>query len=562
MLRLFLRYHEGQIRRYFKSGRPAKLITVFLFLAVLAGVAYAIYAFFKWEFKLVAFDEYLRGALPLFLNEILFLVVFILVFFSAFVTGLFSLFRGQDDTWIVASPKFRSIFWYTYIRVFLSSMWPILVVALPAFLGFRDSYHIGISGIVLSLVSMVFLVGFAVSLGLFVILACAQILSLLGSVFRKRFLTLGRVVLFVVVILACAAFFMWNRVGTGDIVKIFAPVDSAWKLSRTDVILDRFSVFPSHLSALTLFDLQIQNNYAALASVASLFGLFLASFIWIWVASFFYLPLWQVLQEGRLQAKTVSRGIAKGPVRFPRYLKSPLGALFEKEAMVHVREMKNVLWFGFLFFLWLIQVSLGFFIRRNMLQYQATLDTTSILIETLQIAIAAYFVSSFVLRFAFPSFSTERKTAWILDTAPLKTKDIFWAKLFFYAASFLAMGLALGVVNSFIVNVALENALLFLFVIALMTLFITVFGMALGTIFPNFETDDPQVLSTSLAGLSFIFGSLAYGGVGASMFYLFLAKGMFFGLAGFILLTLLGIALLISWALRSLDTFEFVKNFE
>jgi hypothetical protein len=44
---------------------------------------------------------------------------------------------------------------------------------------------------------------------------------------------------------------------------------------------------------------------------------------------------------------------------------------------------------------------------------------------------------------------------------------------------------------------------------------VTLYGLALGALFPNFETDDPEILSTSFPGLTFIFTSVMYGAYAA-----------------------------------------------
>ncbi len=557
MFAYLLRFRFLQARRYFKNRRLAKAITALIFLAVIFLVAVGIYVFFRWEFRLTSADQYLKSALPLYLFEWLFFVVFALVAASAFVTGLFTLFRGENDGWLIASPKFKTVFWSAYARIFLSSVWPLLIVALPAFLGFRASYNIGLAGIALGLLAMVFLVGFAVSLAVFIVMLCAYILSVPS---KKNFLTIGRVALLVALIFVAFVFFAWQRIGTADILKLFAPVSPSWNFSRTDVILGQFRIFPSHLVALTLFALQNNLVGEAFLAVIQLGVMFILGFLLVWISSLTYLELWQILREGHLQAKTAVRGVRTGPVRFPRYLKSPLGAFFEKEALVNFRELRNVLWFGFLFFLWLVQVAAGFFIRRNMVHYGTSQLASVALLEALEIVVAVYFASAFVLRFAFPSFSTERKTAWIFGSAPLKLEKVFLAKLLFYGAVFMAMGLAVGAANSFIIGVPLADAVLFLFFVALAIAFVTTFGLCMGTVYPNFDTDDPEVLSTSLAGLGFIFGSLIYGGAGSLAFYVFLAGGGPLGLVAFGILSVLGIAVLLDWAFRSLRTFEFVKE--
>jgi len=558
-------------RRWFRNQKIAKSITILLFLGVLFAVGFGIYSFFRWEFGLIAHDAYLRVALPLFFYEGLFLVVFLLIFVSSFITAMFALFRGgMGNVLPMASPRYPIVFWQAYRTTLFSGIWPLAVITIPAFLGSAAVFPVSFWGGALFLISAVCLAGLAASLAIifFFIAACG--LYIVAHYTSRRIFSFGKAVGVGVVAIALGLWLIARRVGLGDVTAIFAPVSSAWSTSRIDILFERFGAFPSHLATLTLFGAQQGAFGVAALTTATLVLMFALGALGVRIAAWGFLPLWQIFQEGRYEAKAVSTATAirrhgkEGPISFPRFFRSPLGALFEKEGIVMFRGMKSALWFFFLFVLWMVQVALEFFIRGNLVKYGTSIGSALAIVESLQLATAIYFVSAFILRFVFPAFSGEGRTAWILGTAPLRMQNVFWAKFLFYASIFLALGLVFCGLNFFIIQTAVAQGLAFGAFTLLIIVFLVAFGLGLGAIFPNFESDDPEVLSTSLPGLGFIFGSLFYGGAGSYLFYRFLAgtaPGAGMALAGFDALTVLLTIIIFALSLRALGTFEFVKDY-
>ncbi|HEX4104027.1 MAG TPA: hypothetical protein VHZ04_00925 [Candidatus Paceibacterota bacterium] len=560
-------------RKYLKTQKVAKLITIAIFLGVLFAVGFGIYSFFRWEFGLIAQDAYLRVALPLYFYEGLFLIVFGLVFVSSFITGMFALFRGRDDMLIMASPRYAMVFRRAYWRTFLQSLWPIVVIVLPAFLGSAAVFPVSLWGGVLFFLAVTFLTGMSVALALAFFIAVSCALYLVHRFFLKYFgvnglFSFGFAAFIGVVLIAIALVWGALHAWSGDIVSLFAPFAGG---AGVGTILSRFSIFPSHLATLTLFDAQAGSFGAAALALLGLGLMYVVCLAMLWVALPSFLPLWQLFQEGTFEAKKVTvrhvsagAGAGTGLVpsgSFPRVWKTPLGALFEKEGIMIFRDGRSALWFFFLLALWMVQVVMGFFIRANLLKYSVNLAMIAAQVEALELATAIYFVSAFIVRFVFPAFSSERRTAWILGTAPISIKKVFWAKLLFYVSVFLVLGAAFCVVNLSIIQMAVAQALAFAVFALLIVAFLVAFGLGLGAIFPNFESDDPETLSTSLPGLGFTFGSLLYGGWGAYLFYRFLAGGSFAPVLGFYALTVALTVFIAFLALRSLGKIEFVKEY-
>ena len=158
-------------------------------------------------------------------------------------------------------------------------------------------------------------------------------------------------------------------------------------------------------------------------------------------------------------------------------------------------------------------------------------------LQAIQFVIAIYFVASFTLRFVFPSFSVEKKTAWILASAPLSFKKIFFSKYLFYTLFFVILGVSMSYINSFILNLSFASGLYSMLLFVSTVIFIVTLGLSLGALFPNTETDDPEAISTSMPGLFFTALALIYGTLSAGVLYLSLDKGAVYPLLSFAVLT-------------------------
>ena len=212
-------------------------------------------------------------------------------------------------------------------------------------------------------------------------------------------------------------------------------------------------------------------------------------------------------------------------------------ALFKKEALVSTRNYKGVLWFLFLFLIWLAQIGANVILSHNVARYETDISAKIATLQALQFIIAVYFMSSFTLRFVFPSFSVEKKTAWILASAPLSFRRIFFGKYLFYTVFFVILGVIMSTINSNMLHLSFTYAFYSILLFIITTIFIVTSGLSIGAIFPSTETDDPEVISTSMSGLSFTALALIYGAISAGVLYMTLLRGLTSLLLLFSLLT-------------------------
>ena len=126
---------------------------------------------------------------------------------------------------------------------------------------------------------------------------------------------------------------------------------------------------------------------------------------------------------------------------------------------------------------------------------------------------------AFALRFVFPSFSVEKKTLWILESAPLTFRKIFLSKYAFYTSLFLVVGLLMEYINILILRVSFISASYSLFLFISAIIFIITLALSMGAIFPSQDSDDPEAVSTSMSGLFFTALSLLYGAISTFILY-------------------------------------------
>jgi ABC-2 type transport system permease protein len=537
MVRLLLGFWLGRIGKYYATRRLAKWIITGLFGLVFLFVAFGVYAFFVSGFRYINVEtvDEIRFPLTLFIYEQFLVVLAGVIAFSSMISGLFNLFRGDTNTWIMSSPSFRFLPTVSLLRSLLSSVWPLLVVFLPAMLALDHIYHPGLIGFFLVILSIIPLTIVINVLTLLLIVGVAFLLfrvSRGGVLFRFTFKRLITLLLFIV---SVGAVFIWKSIRSVDLVRLFRADNADAVISITS-IGSHFRMFPTHPFALELISWQtgvpgeMLYNFALLLVLAA--GLLL---VWRFVSPSIY-PMWQILQEGTRGGDLTTMSASRG--RGYRFEGSLTSVLFKKEALVLSRNFKGVLWLAFLFTIWMLQVGMNVIVNSHVHRYEVDISQKLVTLQLLQYIIAVYFVSAFALRFVFPSFSVEKKTLWILGSAPLSFKRVFFGKYLFFVTFFVGLGMLMSFINVGILKLSLSHGISLIFLFLSTIVFIVTLGLSLGALYPSRETDDPEAISTSIPGLFFTGLSLVYGAFSDCILYLYLTKNMIAPLFGFIVVTM------------------------
>ena len=557
MLKNFSDYYWKRYRRYFQHNRTAKLITATLFLTVLASIAIGVFFFFLEGFNYIKNinDQYFSSVIPLYLYEIFFLVVSLLIFISGLITGALTLFRRENNDWLMATPGFSHLPAIVFVKMFFVAVWPVVLIAWPALLAVNLSFGLGIGTWIILAIGVVLMVFFLTLFGLLLIALAALLLIGLQRSQLAR-LNLKNLLLALGIGIAGLVGFIWMKLGHLDPVVLFGAGLFQSPLSNPADLVAQFSVFPSHWLAFSLHLFQsgklLEGWYYWL--------ILLTADIWLLVLAVYlrpyFLPLWQKMQEGQSSNR---RRFGKNE-RYIKMMHGPTTAIFSKEFLVMFRDFKNLSWLVFSVALWVVYAAVSASIDRYRIRYGISFSALPELIPSLQVIVAVYFVSAIVLRFALPSFSSERRTGWILASAPVDYRKLFLSKALFFSLILSKMGIILGFIGMRVLEFPLVEQLAAAVMFLVSTIFVTFLGLAVGAVFPNFETDEVQVISTSLPGLGFIAASLLYGLAGTMVFYLFL-QSIYWPLMAFVVFSSLAGWLSYWFSVRSLEKIEFIKSY-
>lgn len=504
MFSLLFSHFLQRAARYFKHNRAAKLTTAFLFLCIIGLLAAGVFSFFLHGFRFLAATNYFKDAILLYLYELFMFAMFILIFASALITGLFNLFYGKDKILLAISPKFGIIPLLIFSRMFIASLWPLLIIVLPALFAIGKVYSLSLVGSFLTLCALAVFVAFIVVSAMTLIFFVAWLLFLINKSFlRFRNLIVGTLAVSYLLLFAA-----WHSTSAIHLNTLFSAAATQAVTSDISPIRDNFAFLPSHPAALLLFEAGNDNLQQLLWNTALLITMFLIVFVPLFALKKRHLEFWQIFQESnslkKSQRKYFSGVIEKST--------SPLNTIFRKEIVIFFRNGRGMMWFFFLSLMWLMQSASTFILNHQLSERP---QVTPFFVAALQIAAAIYFVNMFVLRFVYPSFSTEQKIGWMFRSAPIDAGKIFLARVVFYVPFLSLLGLLFALLNTFSARTSFLENMLVLGIIVIASATVTLYGLMLGALFPNYETDDPEVLSTSLPGLTFIFTSVIYGGCAA-----------------------------------------------
>lgn len=559
MIKFLLAQRMRQAKRYFSQAGLGRFVTVVLLAVVGLGVASGVYELLQTGLSAVAGNEFLKVALPFFVYEMFLLVVSGLVFFSVLLTGAFALFRSEEDTWIVASPSFTKLVYDKFIGVSSLSLWPLLVIALPALLAVNTVFVLGIDGLVFALIAVSLLALVSATLAFCLLLTLAYIVHVVcrtGGVthqFRWFVLSVGLVVLGVVSAL-------WLQFSGVDIASLFSVTNLQLAEANIDQVTNLFVYFPSHLAALVLQAAQTNALAASLTQLLGLVGLAVLSTLAMMYLSGGYIESWQMYHEGGGQSHQEDALRKRQANVNTVFSDNPAVSLIRKEALALFRNIGNQLWGLFLLLLWLITVVFDSFMRAEASGETFFGIPAVEFIQIFQLLVSVYFVAALSVRFVFPSFSLEKEQAWSLLSAPVSLVKLFWAKASFFAGVLALLSAVVAGLHIVLLQISGLQALIFVVLSVVAAVTVAVMGLALGAVFPNFQTTNPDVLATTLPGLSYVLLSLVYGSVASLTLYYVFSTGQAVWAWGFLAGSLLLVGIFSYLAGKTLPEIEFEQK--
>jgi len=472
-------------------GRGARIallgITGALFWAFVLVVVFRLLLYFR---SVPDIGPLLAGKLL----GIIFVSFFAILLLSNIITALSSFFVARDLDLLVSAPvDWLRLYGAKLLETAVHSSWMVVLMAVPIFVAYGVAYD---GGIWFPLVALATFIPFL----LIPAVVGSAITLLLVRVFPAR---RTRDILSVIAVLAA-----------GGLVLLFRMVRPE-QLARPEgfrSLVDFIAILRTPTSPFLPSEWVQRAVMSSLLEIPDVLPYYL---LWSTAAAFVVLGAFlhrSLYSAGFTKAQESSERWARGTrlKRIATAVLAPFGTvrreLLMKETRVFFRDTTQ---WSQLILLGVLVIVYVFNIKYLPLRGEGVTFFLVNVIPFLNLVLAGFVLASIAARFIFPGVSLEGRTLWLLKSSPLRMRELLWAK--FWIGTLPLLLLALGIV--FVTNVLLQVSAFMMYVslfsIALLTFALAGLALALGTLFPQFETENAAQIPTSFGGLVYMMGAVA-----------------------------------------------------
>jgi len=269
-------------------------------------------------------------------------------------------------------------------------------------------------------------------------------------------------------------------------------------------------------------------------------------------------------------AEMTGRGSRGEPIASARAFTSgripnPLGAMLRKDLLQFTRSPSQ--WAQFLI---LVAFLLIYLLNLVYVSTRFNIDAPywKTLVLFLNFAFSGFILATLSVRFVFPLISLEGRGFWVVRSAPVTTKLLFWEKFFLAFIVFMGLCELIVLFSNHVLHVEGSMVVLTTTAIFLMGATLTGLGIGMGAIFPDFKDESPMRIASTPGGVLTVVISLVYVGLMVAIlawpargYFLYLVgrapfptERTILALAGVILLNALALALPIRLGYKMLSS--------
>jgi ABC-2 type transport system permease protein len=452
----------------------------------------AIFAFFA---RILAYFQGVPELGPVLAERLLSMVLlsfFSILLFSNVITALSTYYLSSDLGLLLASPiSPASLHSGRFFETLWDSSWMIVLFGLPIFLAYGVVHHAS---------PAFYLVVLAV-LPPFLVLPCAlgvAITMMLVRVFPAR--NTKDVFLLLSVVAVALLYVLLRFLQPERLVQPEAFADFLQFLAAVQAPASPW--LPSSWAATTLIPFLAprpgQNpllQYAALASTAA--AAFVACAM---LAERTYAIGWSRAQEGRRARVTRLPFWDRLFARLP--ISAPARALVLKDLKTFLRDTtqwSQLVLLGALVVVYIYNFRVlpraGAFMAQFYLEHA---------LAFLNLALAGFVIASVAVRFLYPAVSLEGRAFWVVQSAPLPLRRVWWSKFWSGMPPLAVLGVLLLVLGNRALGVGAVTMAVSVVTLLLMTLGIAALGLCLGSIYPHFEYENAAKIPSSFGGVAYM----------------------------------------------------------
>jgi len=210
---------------------------------------------------------------------------------------------------------------------------------------------------------------------------------------------------------------------------------------------------------------------------------------------------WSIIQgRGRARIKTPGALILARLDKLLRFLREPGRSLVVKDIRLFWRDVTQ--WSQFVIFFGIMAIYIA-----NLRNSRMTIHTEAYRswIICLNIAACSLILSTLTSRFVYPLVSLEGRRLWILGLAPITFRRVVWQKFWLSIATTSSFTVALVVFSCYMLRVELIPFAIAIYSILLTNFAVTGLAVGLGSLYPNFDEDNPARIVSGMGGtLNFV----------------------------------------------------------
>ena len=473
-----------------KKKRLFLMVIGLFFWSAIVIVSYRVLSYFKNA-------EGVGEILAYKLLSMILIVFFSLLLFSSILTSLSKLYISKDLALVHSLPVARDqIFLARWIEATVDSSWMVLVYAVPIFLVYGAVFEAGFSYYLTILFTILPLCVIASGLSVLAVLLTVVILP--ASRIRNIFVFLG---LFILIML-----YITFRMSRPE--RLVNPEAFSTALIYLKNLSTPSSPFlPSTWCFDALKNALNGETDASLFHMALLlcFSLFIF-FLNITVADAIYFKGYSKSQGATSKPM--------GPLRpglldlLLRPFSGVSRAFIKKEIRTFFRDQTQWSQLFLIFALIVIYVY-----NYSVLPLDKSPIKTVLLqniLSFLNMALAAFVLTSITARFTFPSISQEGSAFWIVKTSPISLRRFLWIKFFIYLIPLIIFSQILIVATNIILHVSAFMMGLSVVTLLFLTPGLVSLGVGFGAAYPDFSAENPVQAVTSFGGLLFMIVSALF----------------------------------------------------
>jgi len=423
---------------------------------------------------------------------LLFVTFAFVLLISNTVSALTTFYLADDVNLLLAAPVDPRLLHHArFVETLISSSWMVLLFGLPAFLAYGVVYEAGplfYLGTVATLVPFLCIfgaIGVLVTTGLVLLFPARRardgLLVLVGLLIGAAFLAARMLrperLAEADGLVGFAAFL----VGFGGAPSPYLP--TTWAGEVLIPLLGAREGDPWFFLALL---------------VSTAVVLFLASST---VVERVFLTAWTRAQQGRVGSGP-ERRLARVLQRLTRPLPRTTGLLLSKDVTVFLRDASQ--WSQLL----LLAALVGIYVFN--FRALPTSDGTPLAIVLRDVAafcnlgLAAFVTTAVAVRFVYPMISLEGRSWWILRSAPISIRELWWSKFCIGYVPLLVLGEVLVAATNYFLDVGHGLTVVFALTLIPLVAAIVSLGLAFGAAYPRLDTQNAAQIATGFGAILYM----------------------------------------------------------